>query len=623
MYEWKLKDEIVDNGMCARCGTCAVVCPNDLLDFKNGPVLKDECLRKGHGMCLEVCPRVSSGKYQISIRENFKEEYYAGRGNFDGQDGGVVTAFLKYLLDNEKIEGAIVVGDECWKPVSMVVKDEKGLMDTAKSKYTISTLDALRDAGEMGLENVAVVGLPCQINGLRKLQYFEYLAKHGEELGSNGKPANLPDIQYLIGLFCTEKFEYDSLKNILQKYNVDIENVEKFDILKGKLVAYSNKKNASVKIPLDEIDITPGCRVCRDFDANMADVSVGSAGSSDGYSTVVVRTEKGDDIKNAIELHDEINLDAVSKLKNIKSERFNKEIKRRKEYNEPVSLYWLAEHGGVSKRADDSYFIRIRAKPSGWYEADEIEYVSKIAEEYNGKLKLTNRGGIEIHDISGFDAEEVALKLKNKGLLTGSEGPLVRATLACPGEGECGSGLINTTRICELMEDEFTEKPEPYKFKIAVSGCPNKCVRPHIHDIGFYGVRYPKVNDNCNGCGRCADVCKLEAISVRGTTSYTNYNVCIGCGKCIKACPNDARDIEKEGYMALVGGKSGREIVEATNMGMMGEDELVDFVNGVMKVYEKYADKPQRERLSSVMEKIGKGSFLSEVKDFKKEMDSV
>ncbi len=37
----------------------------------------------------------------------------------------------------------------------------------------------------------------------------------------------------------------------------------------------------------------------------------------------------------------------------------------------------------------------------------------------------------------------------------------------------------------------------------------------------------------------------------------------------------------------------------------------------------KYADKPQREKLSAVMEEVGKGRFLSEVKDFKKEMDSV
>ena len=31
------------------------------------PELTEECLRNGHGMCFEVCPRVSSGKYQIKI----------------------------------------------------------------------------------------------------------------------------------------------------------------------------------------------------------------------------------------------------------------------------------------------------------------------------------------------------------------------------------------------------------------------------------------------------------------------------------------------------------------------------------------------------------------------------
>ncbi|MFP4655793.1 MAG: Coenzyme F420 hydrogenase/dehydrogenase, beta subunit C-terminal domain [Methanohalobium sp.] len=619
MYEWKLKNTIVDNGMCARCGTCAVVCPNDLIDFENGPLLNDDCLRKGNGMCFEVCPRVSSGKYQISIREDFKDEYYSSKGFLKGQDGGVVTSFLKYLLDNEKIDGAIVVGDEYWKPVSMVVKDEKGLKDTAKSKYTISTLDALRDAGEMGLENVAVVGLPCQINGLRKLQYFEYLAKHGKELGKSGKPVKLPDIRYLIGLFCTEKFEYDSLKDVLQEYDINIEDVEKFDIKKGSLRVYMKNHDRELIVSLEDIEITPGCRVCRDFDANMADVSVGSVGSLEGYSTVIVRTEKGGEIKNAVELnHNDVDMEIINKLKNIKTERFNKEIERRKENNEPVSFYWLADHGGISGRADDTYFIRIRAKPSGWYDTDEIDYILDVAKEYNAKLKMTNRGGIEIHDINGFDTEEVALKLKDRGLLTGSEGPLVRATLSCPGEGNCGSGLINTTQLCEMMEENFKERPEPYKFKIAISGCPNKCVRPQVHEIGIYGVKYPDVNEDCNGCGRCSDVCKLEAISIRGDTSYTNYNVCIGCGKCIKACPNEARDIKKEGYMVLAGGKSGRELVEATHIGLMDENELVDFVNSVMKVYEKYAEKPQIERLSAVMEKVGKGRFLSDVEDIMK-----
>ena len=612
MYEWKL-NEIVDSGICARCGTCTIVCPNSILTFDERPKLIDECLRKGNGMCFEVCPRVSSGKYQIKIRENFKEEYFYGKGDVEGQDGGVVSTFLKYLLKNKKIDGAIVVGDECWKPVSLIVQNPDDIEKAAKSKYAISTLDALREAGEMGIEKVAVVGLPCQIAGLRKLQYFPYLAKYDGELGKNGKLAKLPKIEYLIGLLCTEKFEYDGLKETLAKNNINIEDVKKFDIKKGKLIVIT--EDEEYKIPLKDIEMNAGCKMCRDFDAEMADVSVGCVGSPDGYSTVIIRTEKGEEIKNAVELKEGVDLDAIEKLRELKLNRFKKELERRKENNEKISFYWVADYAGVGKRADGTHFLRIRAKPAGWYSIDEVKEIVKIAEKYNGKIKMTNRGAFEIHNISPFDAEDMALELAEKDLLTGSEGPLVRATLACPGEGNCGSGLINTTELCSIIEDNFKEHPAPYKFKIAISGCPNKCVRPQIHEIGIAGVKFPITNENCNGCGRCADVCKIEAIDIRGETSYTNYNVCIGCGKCIKACPNEGRDIKEEGYMVYVGGKSGREVIEGISMKLMSVEEILNLIDKVLIVYHKYAKKPQRERLGAVMARVGKGKFLEEVKE--------
>ncbi|XRP96325.1 coenzyme F420-dependent sulfite reductase [Methanocaldococcus sp. 16A] len=616
MYEWKL-NQIVDSGICARCGTCTIVCPNSILTFDERPKLIDECLRKGHGMCYDVCPRVSSGKYQIKIREKFKEEYYYGKSDIEGQDGGVVTAFLKYLLENGKIDGAIVVGDECWKPVSLVVQNAEDLLKTAKSKYAVSTLDALRKAGEMGLEKVAVVGLPCQINGLRKLQYFPYLAKHDGELGKNGKPAKLPKIEYLIGLFCTEKFRYDNMKEVLAKHGIDIEKVEKFDIKKGKLLVYINGEKK--EIDLKEFEICPGCKMCRDFDASMADVSVGCVGSPDGYSTVIIRTEKGEEIKNAVELKEGVNLEAIEKLRQMKLKRFKKEVERRKENNEFISFYWTADYGGVGKRADGTYFIRIRAKPAGWYTVEEIKEILDIAEKYNAKIKITDRGAYELHGISGFDVEDIVLELNEKGLITGSEGPLVRATLACPGAGNCGSGLIDTTELCKIIEDKFKERPAPYKFKIAISGCPNKCVRPQVHDIGIAGVKFPDVDEEkCNGCGRCFEVCKVEAIYIRGETSYTNYNICVGCGKCIKACPNEARIVKEEGFMVYVGGKTGREVVEGISMKMNSVDEILNLIDKVLVVYDKYAKKPQRERLAAVMKRVGQETFLEEVMELMK-----
>ena len=71
-YTWAL-NSIVHNEFCAKCGTCSIVCPNNLIEFTDTPHLVQECRRDGNGMCMEVCPRMGSARYQISIRENFKE----------------------------------------------------------------------------------------------------------------------------------------------------------------------------------------------------------------------------------------------------------------------------------------------------------------------------------------------------------------------------------------------------------------------------------------------------------------------------------------------------------------------------------------------------------------------
>ena len=609
---WEL-NSIVDSDLCAKCGTCTAICPNNILSFEGKPEITEECLRNGHGMCYEVCPRVSSGKYQIKIRENFKENYYYGKGDLKGQDGGAVTAFLKHLIEINKIDGAIVVGDEHWKPVSLIVQDAEDLQKTTKSKYSISTLEALKTAGEMGIEKVAVVALPCQINGLRKLQYFPYLAKHEEELGKTGKPPKLPKIEYLIGLFCTEKFDYGNLKQILRDNKIKIEEIQKFDVKKGKLIVHVNEEEK--KIDLKQIKLCSGCNMCRDFDAELADVSIGSVGSPKGYSTIIIRTEKGEEIKQILDLQKDVDTEAVENLRSYKLKRFQNEVKRRKENNEFISFYWADDYPGVSKRPDGTYFIRIRAKPAGWYDVNEVEEVIKIAKKYNARIKLTNRGAYELHDISGYDIENIALELNAKGLTTGSEGPLVRAVLACPGKDNCGSGLIDTTGLCTVLEDKFKEIPTPYKFKIGISGCPNKCMRPQIHDFGIVGNKFPETNeDRCNGCGRCSEVCKIEAINIRGETSYTNYNICIGCGKCLKACPHEARLVKEEGFMVYLGGKGGREIIEGASMKIKTVQEITELIDGVLTVYNRYADKPQRERLASTMKRIGQTKFINETK---------
>lgn len=610
--EWKL-NSIVDSEFCAKCGTCEIVCPNNFIAFDEKPFLAEECRRDGNGMCHEVCPRVSSGRYQISIREDFFEEYYYAKGDSEGQDGGVVTDYLKYLIDSNKIDGAIVVGDSKWKPISLVIKDSDALKHAAKSKYSISPLSALKKAGELGLKKVAVVGLPCQIEGLRKLQYHSFLAKHEKELGDAGLPPKLPEIEYLIGLFCTEKFELATIKDLLAEKDISIRDVTKFDVSNGKFIIETGEK--TLELPVKDIELASGCKVCRDFASDLADVSVGSVGSPEGYSTVVIRTNKGADIKDAFELNEDVDIKSIEKLENFKLKRFRKTIEDKFNNEDFISYYWNDYTGGIGLRADGNYFIRVRGKPSGWYEFEETKFVNDLAHDYGARIKLTNRGAFEIHDVRPIDVEEIVGKLIDHDLLTGSEGPLVRATLACPGADNCALGLVNTTDLCYELEEKFCEFPTNYKFKIAINGCPNKCSRPQIHDFGINGIKYPITDEEkCNGCGRCADVCKVDALDIRGEMSYSDYSLCIGCGKCINACPHDAKEVKFEGYELHIGGKGGREIVEGVRLEVSSVDEIVDLIEKVIKTYNKLSIKPQKERLAGTMKRIGQAKFIEEVK---------
>ncbi|GAH34309.1 unnamed protein product, partial [marine sediment metagenome] len=208
------------------------------------------------------------------------------------QDGGIVTSLLEYLLKNKLVDAIVAVkhSEELWKPEPVIVENVKDLYKTSGTKYAnASTLSIIDETKKY--ENIAVVGVPCMMNALKK----GYLFPSGQPFFKN--------IKYRIGLFCMESFPYEGVLNLIKdQFDKDFNKVTKMDISGGKFIIYLDS-GEDFGVPLKEVKsyARDNCHFCEDLTADYADISVGSIGSPSGWSTVITRNKKGDKIyKDAI-----------------------------------------------------------------------------------------------------------------------------------------------------------------------------------------------------------------------------------------------------------------------------------------------------------------------------------
>jgi coenzyme F420 hydrogenase subunit beta len=207
------------------------------------------------------------------------------------QDGGIVSALLIHALETGVIEGAVVAmpTDEPWNPEPYVATTPEEIIAAAGTKYVLCPLNnALKIAArEQGLDKIGMVGMHCLTYAVRKMQLYPFGARH------------LPNkMALLLGIFCTENFSYTGIKAIVEElHKVNIEHVQKMDVSHGKMIVTSAMgERVEVPVKLTHSYVQPGCYICPDLTARTADISTGSIGSPDGWSTVMPRTKVGKDL---------------------------------------------------------------------------------------------------------------------------------------------------------------------------------------------------------------------------------------------------------------------------------------------------------------------------------------
>jgi coenzyme F420 hydrogenase subunit beta len=330
-----LKREVWDRGLCAGCGACVAVCPQNQIHFDAGddqshPVHAGYCKEVNDevpcGACYAVCPRIEPPPEHENLLGDYAE-LTAGKASFDvpgKQSGGAVTAILLSALEEDVIDAVVTVAEDRWtrRPSSVVITASDVLIHQAGSRYNwwVPLVAALKEAViTRKYRRVAVVGVPCVVRAVQKMRESDHQLL---------RPFRR-SVRLVIGLFCTESFDYQRLveEKLGKEYQIEPWQIRQMNV-KGKLeVTLSD--GTVLPLPLAQLEacVRPGCHFCTDLTALDADISAGAVGSPDGYTTLLIRTSTGRGFVDGavragkLDLRPEVDRSAIERLASQKKKR--------------------------------------------------------------------------------------------------------------------------------------------------------------------------------------------------------------------------------------------------------------------------------------------------------------
>ncbi|MHA1473199.1 MAG: Coenzyme F420 hydrogenase/dehydrogenase, beta subunit C-terminal domain, partial [Promethearchaeota archaeon] len=277
---WKeLSEEIIQTGKCVYCGACGAFCTNIQFDTdKEIPIEDGSCkdmttCKDGYGLCYNLCPKTETKTIPLSLLDKWvfgkKHDNILGhyldivsikltdkaRKSIPAK-AGPLSGLLWLAMENNLIDSSIITDkDNNFRPLPMIARNSPDIFKGAGYKPSQGPiLSLLGNAINKESADIAVVGAPCQIQALRKLQNHPAFDYEAYDL-----------VSLSIGTFCFGTYYHQLLKIVLEEVGVKSSEIEKITTDKDNFQMKIWSDSTVKEIPLNylyEKAIRKACFSC-------------------------------------------------------------------------------------------------------------------------------------------------------------------------------------------------------------------------------------------------------------------------------------------------------------------------------------------------------------------------
>ncbi|MEO0380379.1 MAG: Coenzyme F420 hydrogenase/dehydrogenase, beta subunit C-terminal domain, partial [Pseudomonadota bacterium] len=207
---------------------------------------------------------------------------------------GITTSLAADLLEKKRVDAVLTMVPDAtdrWKPQPALITEPSDMVRARGMRMGYAPLLALLEEAQMrGFERLAVIGIPCQIYALRKLE-----ASLGLER------------LYVIGTPCSDNTTTENFHQFLALLDEDPDSITYLEFRADYRVElrFSDGRKRLIpflKLPISDLpsDFFPlTCKTCVDYTNVLADITVGyMAGEGDQW--LIVRNTRGAEMLDAL-----------------------------------------------------------------------------------------------------------------------------------------------------------------------------------------------------------------------------------------------------------------------------------------------------------------------------------